>query len=180
MAKMRDKTEKEKWLFDLPYTVDPEGSIRSYNEYNNKSGEPRLMKPWQNKGGYWYIDLGENFRSGVHQLVAEAFLEKPKDLINPVVHHKDGNTNNNSVDNLEWVSQRVNVHKSYDKLSQVRNFKLCSLYYKDEHVYNGKSVIDACRYANKHYGTSISSLQKYKVSGDCRIELEDVTTIRKE
>ena len=39
----------------------------------------------------------------VHRLVAETFLPNPNSL--PFVLHKDGNKENNSVDNLEWVSR---------------------------------------------------------------------------
>lgn len=45
------------------------------------------------------------FRS-VHRLVAEAFLSNPFNL--PEVNHKDCNTFNNSMDNLEWVTREQN------------------------------------------------------------------------
>lgn len=41
-----------------------------------------------------------------HRLVAEYFLDNPKNL--PYVHHKDGNKLNNKKENLEWVSAQEN------------------------------------------------------------------------
>lgn len=42
----------------------------------------------------------------VHRLVATYFIDNPDNL--PVVNHKDGNKENNNVDNLEWVSYSDN------------------------------------------------------------------------
>jgi hypothetical protein len=43
----------------------------------------------------------------VHRLVAETYLENPKGF--EFVNHKDGNKQNNSVDNLEWVTRSENM-----------------------------------------------------------------------
>ena len=48
----------------------------------------------------------------VHRLVAETFLEKSDGTSE--VNHKDGNKQNNSVQNLEWVSRRQNVFHAYN------------------------------------------------------------------
>lgn len=44
----------------------------------------------------------------VSRLVAEAFLEVPENPENYVVNHKNGNTKDNSVENLEWISHSEN------------------------------------------------------------------------
>lgn len=48
-------------------------------------------------------------RKKVHQIVAEAFLG-PKPFEGAVVMHLDDNPLNNSVDNLEWGSQKKNLN----------------------------------------------------------------------
>ena len=44
--------------------------------------------------------------SGVHRLVAQAFIPNPDNL--PVINHKDENKLNNNVDNLEWCTMEYN------------------------------------------------------------------------
>ncbi len=44
-----------------------------------------------------------------HRLVAEYFIPNPKNF--PYVHHKDENKLNNNVDNLEWVTEKINYQE---------------------------------------------------------------------
>jgi predicted DNA binding protein len=87
------------------HEVSNKGRIR-----NARTGTVyRLAK---NKQGYLQVCLTTGSRSSkkaikVHRAVAETFLEK-KD-IKDVVNHKDGNKENNQVDNLEWCSQSENT-----------------------------------------------------------------------
>lgn len=68
--------------------------------------KPRIMKQSFTSTGYLMVNLNGKFFK-VHRLVAFAFIDKPvgKDFIN----HKDFNTTNNRVENLEWVTPRENV-----------------------------------------------------------------------
>ena len=103
------------------YFVDEAGNI-----YSKKSGVLRLRKPWKSHGGYLYIELcksGVKYRKGVHQIVAETYCEGWFE--GAVVNHKDTNKENNIASNLEWVTQKENVHYTYNKteLGPIRNYK---------------------------------------------------------
>lgn len=59
--------------------------------------------------GYACVYLQRNnysARKAVHRLVAQTFLPICKDKV--IVHHKDGNKLNNSVENLEWTTHAEN------------------------------------------------------------------------
>lgn len=61
--------------------------------------------------GYQNIGLskdGEQKTFFIHRLVAESFIPNPKNL--PIVNHIDGDTHNNHVSNLEWVTQSENIN----------------------------------------------------------------------
>lgn len=49
---------------------------------------------------------GKKFREAIHRLVAEAFIPNPENK--PFVDHIDGNTKNNDVSNLRWVTGSEN------------------------------------------------------------------------
>lgn len=48
----------------------------------------------------------------IHKAVAYTFLDNPDDL--PEINHKDGNKENNNVNNLEWCTSHENQQHKYD------------------------------------------------------------------
>ena len=55
----------------------------------------------------------------IHRLVAEAFISNPENK--PCINHIDGNTENNDISNLEWVTYSENELHSYRILCKKPN-----------------------------------------------------------
>lgn len=70
------------------------------------------LKQSLNHKGYPSICL-ENKRSRtVHRLVAELFIPNPENK--PQVNHKDGNKQNNNINNLEWNTNTENMRHAFN------------------------------------------------------------------
>jgi len=92
--------------FDGKYQVSTWGRVRSVNG---------ILKPYVNHKGYLKIGLMRNgmcHKRRVHRLVAQAFI--PNHLGLPEVNHIDGNKQNNSVTNLEWVDGEMNRRRNQE------------------------------------------------------------------
>ena len=55
-------------------------------------------------------EYGKEKSTYLHRLIAEAFIPNPENK--PCVNHKDCNPLNNNANNLEWVTQKENIHHS--------------------------------------------------------------------
>lgn len=95
-----------------PIPSHPGFTARDDGVIIGKRGVP--MVGGTDKCGYQYVVLSENGRSkyhAVHRLIAETFIPNPGNL--PCINHKDGNKQNNAVDNLEWCTKSENTRHSY-------------------------------------------------------------------
>ena len=89
--------------------------IEGFTDYKvNENGEVysikrnKILKQYEKKnylGVYLYQDNKRKFRLA-HRLVANAFIPNPNNL--PQINHKDENSKNNNVENLEWCTQKYN------------------------------------------------------------------------
>ncbi len=102
MAKVIGEVWKPIPNYEGFYEVSNIGRVRSLYRYK------KILHP-SDTNGYRTVELWKGKkrkRIGVHRLVAMAFIDNPDNK--PFVNHKDETRDNNSVDNLEWVTHLEN------------------------------------------------------------------------
>jgi len=103
------------------YLISDKGTLDTLNFKN--SGRRSTMKPSKNNKGYLGTIIIINSKLTnvrIHRLVAKAFIPNPSNK--PQVNHKDFNTSNNNVDNLEWVTEKENAIHSLNA-GRLKGFK---------------------------------------------------------
>lgn len=129
------------------YEISSFGRVRSLERFINDRGcvylrKSKLLKLSKNKDGYLAVTLyksGQRKTFKVHRLVAMAFIPNPDNL--PMINHKDCNPANNTVENLEWCTQKYNV--SYGTANQRRSKTLqnCNHFSKPVYQYTLDGVL---------------------------------------
>lgn len=142
------------------YSTRPIGASKEHNLHKLKPKNPGKDSKYLNI--ILCRDDGQYTKS-IHRLVAEAFVDGYFD--GAVPNHKDGNNRNNDSSNLEWITIKENVHKSYETsgVSAKRNYRIWSLF--DEHdtlVGSFLGHVDMERFVRENnIQASPTSLSKY-------------------
>lgn len=111
------------------YEVSNLGNIRRLRFINGSHNFEKIKncKQTLNTWGYMTVNLCKNGKSNtkrVHRLVAIAFLGES----NLQIDHKDGNKQNNKLDNLEYVTPKENTKRAWEnglsKYTEERKRKL--------------------------------------------------------
>ena len=103
--------------FEGLYQVSNTGKVRSLVGWNGHKyvKRDRELTPTMTSTGYLKVDLknkGVKKSLKLHRVIAGAFIPNPDN--HPVINHIDGNPLNNSLENLEWCSQKHNCQHAYD------------------------------------------------------------------
>lgn len=126
------------------YSVSNKGRVR-------KDSNGQIMVLSKNNG-YSRITVSKH----IHRLVANAFIEKPKDKRKCWVDHIDGNRSNNNVENLRWVTPSENAF-GYGYSSRLQNKKKPV---RATHL-NGEMILFESRQAAAEYFGCSDSEIKY-------------------
>ena len=101
--------------YEGKYAVTSCGKVWSYKR-------KKFLKPIRNHKGYERVflstDKGVNNVS-IHKLVATAYIPNPNNF--PQINHKDENKENNSVNNLEWCTNKYNSNYGTRNIRMARS-----------------------------------------------------------
>jgi hypothetical protein len=96
-------------LFGREFLIYENGDLINLKT-NNK------LNPFDNGVGYLrigvYVGDNKHKHAYIHRLIAQSFIPNPENKIE--VNHIDGNTKNNDISNLEWVTARENTQKAVE------------------------------------------------------------------
>lgn len=92
---------------ETKYLVTEDGKI--WSEHTK-----RFLKPCNN-AGYQNISLGggPKCKRFIHRMVAEVYIPNPNNY--DVVNHINNDKTDNRVENLEWCTQKMNIHHSINQ-----------------------------------------------------------------
>lgn len=78
----------------------------------------------------------------VHRLVAECFVQNPDNF--PQVNHIDGNKLNNSFENLEWVTAKINIEHAQEIGLRAKGYVILCPECKNERPHYSKGYCFSC------------------------------------
>ena len=125
--------------YEGKYQISNLGNV--YSLITNKILKPRLTLD-----GYYQVDLCKNGVKKhlyIHRLVAQSFLDNPKNY--KIVNHKDENSMNNIVSNLEWCNSTYNNNygNCKRKISEANSIKINQYDLQDNFIKQWNSMKEA-------------------------------------
>lgn len=166
----KTKLMSEEWKalkgFEGCYEISNYGRIKSvcriisHKRLGNKRVNERILRAFKtgtSAQGYLGVSLKNNngkiVNVKIHRAVAETFIPNPENKRE--VNHIDGNTHNNRVDNLEWVS-------SVENMKHAKSIGKLDFLYRGKAVRNRDTgeVFQSCAEASRKYGISADGIRR--------------------
>lgn len=150
--------------------------IDNYNDYmvSNTGKVAKVLKGDSNGRGYRFIKFQDGKRIYIHRLVAQAFIPNFNNC--PIINHKDGNKNNNRVENLEWCNYSHNCKEAYKLKLHIPKRKV--VIQKDlsgKYINEFKGIREAGKIVGVDYSSIIKCCKgKAKTAGGYKWEYQHV------
>lgn len=144
--------------YEGKYKISNYGDVVSLPRFKNNHSKlqevpmKKISKYTNKRNGYVYVYLcndGKYKNIRLHRLVAETFIDNPNNYNQ--VNHKDGNKQNNRVDNLEWCNCSYNIKDMYK-----RNKK----YEKDNEIIQKYKELKSCNKVSKIFNMSGENIRQ--------------------
>lgn len=160
------------------YAIGDNGTFLT-NKNKNKVWRP-LVQSHSTTSLYMQVKISHHNKKihlQIHRLVAQYFVDGYFE--GAVVGHKDANINNNHYTNLKWITQKENIHQSYEDsgLGARRNYCKYIIYCNGEPIspmLNGNTEVK--KYIQDHsLDTAYTSLVKYRKSRNYTLQVYNKT-----
>lgn len=122
----------------------------------------RILKGRRNKGGYLQVSLKidetQKFSNKyIHRLVAQYWIDNVENK--KEVNHKDGNKENNNIENLEWVTSSENQkHRHSIRIKTTSNKKIGKFTIDGKLIAEYNSIQEAANKENNGVRVSIDNV----------------------
>jgi hypothetical protein len=148
------------------YKASTKGNIKSIIKRN---GLDVILKHGIDRGGYCIVTLCKDKKHStktVHRLIALTFLEETDIQVN----HKDGNKQNNNIENLEFVSAKQNINHAIKNGLLVPNTKKIAEEKRKVVVQIDKNTNEIINvFKSAHEAARITGFNRGNISTCCRL-----------